>query len=52
MIPEYLRRNLDLFQTGEYTVVSDKGSYIFWSLRKVSNTINGRKSKISFNMES
>ena len=29
MIPEYLRRNLDLFQTGEYTVVSDKEKVIF-----------------------
>lgn len=28
MIPEYLRRNLDLFQTGEYTVVSDKEKVI------------------------
>lgn len=28
MIPEYLRRNLDLFQTGEYTIVSDKDEVI------------------------
>lgn len=28
MIPEYLKRNLELFQTGEYTVVSDKEKVI------------------------
>ncbi len=28
MIPEYLKRNLDLFRTGEYTIVSERDEVI------------------------